>query len=88
MGAFFTAGQEHGWLRPVVGQEFPLDQAEQSHVEVIEHKNGTQGKIVLNVWRKLPCIGFVAYLPLNKLQSKDLKKSWHKNDTLLDPKWL
>ncbi len=49
MGAFFTAGQEHGWLRPVVGQEFPLDQAEQSHVEVIEHKNGTQGKIVLNV---------------------------------------
>jgi len=49
MGAFFFAGQEQGWLRPVIDQEYSLEQAEQSHVDVIEHKNGSRGKIVINV---------------------------------------
>lgn len=49
MGAFFRTGIEQGWLRPVVGQEFSLAHADQSHAEVIEHKNGSHGKIVLNV---------------------------------------
>lgn len=49
MQAFFAAGQETGWLRPVVGREFPLEQADQAHVDVVEHKNGSAGKIVLNV---------------------------------------
>lgn len=49
MGAFFLSGQEQGWLSPVVGQEYSINQVEQAHVEVMEHKQGTKGKIVLNI---------------------------------------
>ena len=49
MGSFLTKGQEDGWLRPVIGLEFPLEQASAAHAEVIAHKTATQGKIVLNV---------------------------------------
>jgi len=50
MGLFMTKGQADGWLRPVVGLEFPLEQASVAHEEVIAHKTATQGKIVLNLW--------------------------------------
>jgi len=49
MGAFMCKGQADGWLRPVVGREYPLDQAADAHVEVIEHKTTYKGKIVLSV---------------------------------------
>lgn len=49
MGAFFRAGQEQGWLRPIVGQQFTLEQAKDAHIEVIEHNSGSHGKVIINV---------------------------------------
>lgn len=49
MGSFLTKGQADGWLRPVIGLEFPLERASEAHAEVIAHSNATKGKIVLNV---------------------------------------
>jgi len=49
MGAFMSKGQAEGWLRPIVGCEYPLDQATGAHIEVLEHKTTTCGKIVLNM---------------------------------------
>lgn len=43
--AAVIAGLENGTLRPVVGQEFPLDQAPAAHEAVM--KSGAHGKIVL-----------------------------------------
>jgi NADPH2:quinone reductase len=43
--AGLVAGLEAGTLRPVIGQEFPLEQAPQAHVAVMEP--GAKGKIVL-----------------------------------------
>jgi NADPH2:quinone reductase len=45
--AGLTAGLENGTLRPVIGREFPLQQAAQAHVAVMEP--GAFGKIVLTV---------------------------------------
>jgi len=44
-----SKGQADGWLRPLIGQQYPLQQAADAHVEVTEHKTTTRGKIVLNV---------------------------------------
>ena len=49
MGAFMSKGQADGWLRPVIGQQYPVERAVDAHVEVIEHKTTTSGKIVLNL---------------------------------------
>ena len=49
MGLFMSKGQADGWLRPVIGREYPLDQAADAHVEVIEHSKTYMGKIVLNI---------------------------------------
>ena len=49
MGAFMSKGQADGWLQPVVGQQYPLEQAADAHVEVIAHRTVTSGKIVLNM---------------------------------------
>jgi len=49
MGDFMYKGQADGWLRPVIGQEYPLDQAANAHIEVIEHRKTNKGKIVLNM---------------------------------------
>jgi len=43
--AGLVAGLENGTLRPVIGREFPLEQAAQAHVAVMEP--GAFGKIVL-----------------------------------------
>jgi NADPH2:quinone reductase len=40
------AGLENGTLRPIVGKEFPLEQAAAAHVAVME--SGAYGKILLN----------------------------------------
>ncbi len=37
-----------GWLKPVIGQEFPLSEAAKAQEEVISHSNGTKGKIILS----------------------------------------
>jgi NADPH:quinone reductase-like Zn-dependent oxidoreductase len=47
--AFFGAGQESGWLRPVVDKVFALEEAAESHREVISHSAGSRGKIVLRM---------------------------------------
>lgn len=49
MGAFMAAGQADGWLRPVIGLEFPLEKASDAHAEVIAHSVATKGKIVLTM---------------------------------------
>ncbi len=49
MNAFLYAGQEQGWLKPVVGVVYPLDRIGEAHREVIEHTGGSQGKIVVDM---------------------------------------
>ncbi|XP_078264232.1 quinone oxidoreductase [Rhinoraja longicauda] len=46
--AALLAGIEVGWLRPVVGSEFPLDQVALSH-ELIMQGVGAQGKMILSI---------------------------------------
>ena len=46
--AVIQAGIEAGWLRPIVGKEFPLERASQAHVDIISGK-GALGKMVLTV---------------------------------------
>src|SRR5262249_48093106 len=43
--AIYT-GLENGILRPIVGKEFPLEEAAAAHVAVLE--SGAYGKILLN----------------------------------------
>mmetsp|Transcript_24593 Transcript_24593/g.59188 ORF Transcript_24593/g.59188 Transcript_24593/m.59188 type:complete len:331 (-) Transcript_24593:68-1060(-) len=45
--AAIQAGLSTGALNPVVGPVFKLEDASKAHVEVIEHKAGTSGKIVI-----------------------------------------
>jgi NADPH:quinone reductase len=40
-------GLDNGTLRPIIGEEIPLAEAQRAHKEVIEHGEGAQGKIVL-----------------------------------------
>ncbi len=42
-------GLQDGSLKPYAGPTFKLAEAPASHVEVIEHKLGTKGKIILTV---------------------------------------
>ncbi|XP_047446320.1 quinone oxidoreductase [Mugil cephalus] len=46
--ALLYAGMEAGWLRPVVGPQYPLDKAAQAHHDIIESP-GAAGKIVLTM---------------------------------------
>ncbi|XP_037537473.1 quinone oxidoreductase [Nematolebias whitei] len=46
--ALLLSGMEAGWLRPVVGPHYPLDQAAQAHHDIIECP-GAAGKIVLTM---------------------------------------
>ncbi|XP_060940414.1 quinone oxidoreductase-like isoform X1 [Limanda limanda] len=46
--ALLYAGMEAGWLRPVVGSQYPLDKAAQAHHDIIESP-GAAGKIVLTM---------------------------------------
>eukprot|EP00298_Acanthocystis_sp_HF-20_P008421 c1766_g1_i1.p1 GENE.c1766_g1_i1~~c1766_g1_i1.p1 ORF type:complete len:326 (-),score=186.71 c1766_g1_i1:116-1069(-) len=39
---------ESGKLKPIIGQVFKLSETSDAHVEVIEHKNGSQGKVVIS----------------------------------------
>lgn len=43
------AGMEAGWLRPVVGSQYPLEKAAQAHQDIIESP-GAAGKMVLTMW--------------------------------------
>ena len=41
-------GIEKGWLRPIIGQEFPLEKAQDAHTTIVGC-SGSKGKIVLTV---------------------------------------
>ena len=49
MSAGINAGLQDGSLKPMAGPTFKMADAAASHVEVIEHKLGTKGKIILVV---------------------------------------
>uniref|UniRef100_A0A5F9DCJ0 Quinone oxidoreductase n=1 Tax=Oryctolagus cuniculus TaxID=9986 RepID=A0A5F9DCJ0_RABIT len=44
--AALQAGIEIGWLKPVIGSQYPLDKAAQAHENII-HNTGTTGKMIL-----------------------------------------
>ncbi|XP_059839673.1 quinone oxidoreductase isoform X1 [Hypanus sabinus] len=46
--AAILAGMEVGWLKPVVGPEFPLEKAAMSHEEIMKG-SGARGKMILNI---------------------------------------
>ncbi len=43
-------GMEDGWLCPLVGKEFPLQEADKAHQEVITPTGGAHGRIILSIW--------------------------------------
>ena len=49
MHSYLEKGAENGWLKPVVGREYKLDDAPQAHNDVINN-SGTLGKLVLTLW--------------------------------------
>ena len=48
MHAAIQAGMEAGWLRPIVGKQFPLKNASKAHEDII-NGSGALGKMVLTV---------------------------------------
>ncbi|OBS71239.1 hypothetical protein A6R68_00220, partial [Neotoma lepida] len=40
------AGMEKGWVKPVIGSEYPLEKAVQAHEDII-HGSGKTGKMIL-----------------------------------------
>ena len=50
MSVALEKGVEAGWLRPVIDREFPLNEAAEAHREVIHHKQGSAGKLIISVW--------------------------------------
>ncbi|XP_043941732.1 quinone oxidoreductase [Protopterus annectens] len=46
--AAFFAGAEVGWLKPVIGPEYPLEKAAQAHEDII-NSSGASGKMVLTM---------------------------------------
>ena len=49
MGSYVTSGLEQGLLRPATSQQFALEDVAKAHREVIEHTQGTKGKIILTI---------------------------------------
>ena len=48
--AALGAGLADGTLRPVVGPVFPLARAAEAHTDVLEHRGGASGKVVIRPW--------------------------------------
>ena len=44
--AALQAGMEVGWLRPVIGSQYPLEKVVQAHENII-HSSGATGKMIL-----------------------------------------
>ncbi|XP_055333887.1 quinone oxidoreductase-like [Paramacrobiotus metropolitanus] len=47
IGDELVKGINEGWVRPIIDQEFPLNQAAEAHKAVMQHTGGSKGKIVL-----------------------------------------
>jgi len=50
MAALLEPGVTAKFLQPVIAVEFPLSSAAEAHHEVMEHKQGSCGKIILTIW--------------------------------------
>ena len=37
-------------LKPIIGNAYALSDAAQAHTDVMEHSNGSAGKIVMHPW--------------------------------------
>ncbi len=46
---YIIDGLKSGWLRPVIGAQYSLDNAAEAHKEVLEHPKGARGKVILNI---------------------------------------
>ena len=42
-------GFKRGYLKGVIGVEYPLAEANEAQIEVREHKQGSKGKIIINI---------------------------------------
>jgi len=49
MAALLEKDLKAGFVKPVIAAEFPLKSAAEAHHDVIEHKKGSCGKIILTV---------------------------------------
>lgn len=49
MASALDKGAEAGWLRPVIAQEFPLAEVAAAHREVIQHHQGSTGKLIMSI---------------------------------------
>lgn len=49
MAEALHSGVDAGWVKPIIRDEFPLEQAAAAHHEVIEHKEPSGGKIILSI---------------------------------------
>ena len=45
----FFLGFKHGYLKGVIGVEYALAEAKEAQIEVREHKQGSKGKIIINI---------------------------------------
>ena len=48
--AAINAGLRDGYLKPIIGNAYALSDAAQAHTDVMEHSNGSAGKIVMHPW--------------------------------------
>jgi NADPH:quinone reductase-like Zn-dependent oxidoreductase len=48
-GNKLVEGMKEGWVRPIIEREYDVSEAAAAHVDVMEHKKGARGKIVLRV---------------------------------------
>lgn len=44
--AALQAGMEIGWLKPVIGSQYPLEKVAEAHKDII-HGSGATGKMIL-----------------------------------------
>lgn len=45
-----TKGAGEGWLVPRISREYPLEEAAQSHTDIIEAAEGATGKLLLKIY--------------------------------------
>jgi NADPH:quinone reductase-like Zn-dependent oxidoreductase len=48
--AAINAGLRDGYLKPIIGNAYSLVDAPKAHIDVMEHSNGSSGKIVIHPW--------------------------------------
>lgn len=46
-GNKIAEGIKEGWVNPIVEREYDMTEAAKAHVDVIEHKKGAKGKLVI-----------------------------------------